>query len=80
MACFWKTTQFIFNVIVPNHIKNKLNEMFLKFIPPVALNDREDQQNSLLLIIDLLLPRRKYLVALGSNSITPPRQCFKQLG
>lgn len=73
MACFWKTTQFIINVIVPNHVKNKLNERFLKFIPLVALHEGEDQQISLMLITHLLLPRRKYLVALGSNSIPPLR-------
>lgn len=76
MACFWKTTQFVFNVIVPNPVRNKLNERFLKFIPLVALNNRQDQQNSLLLITYLLLPRRKYLVALGLNSIIPPKISF----
>lgn len=40
MACFWKTTQLVFHVVVPSHVKNKLNESFLKFIL-VALNNKK---------------------------------------
>lgn len=55
MTYFWISTQFLFHVIVPNHVKNKLHERFLKCILLVVLDNRENQMNSLLLITYLLL-------------------------